>query len=321
MSLLSVSAIKKQQGALLLQQINFQQSALQKIAIAGETGSGKTTLLKIIAGLEQADEGNVLFDDKRVRGPLEKLMPGHKQIAYLSQEFELLHHYYVEELLLFENKLTDDAAQNLFKLCRIDHLIKRKTDQLSGGERQRIALTMLLIKSPKLLILDEPFSNLDPIHKKILKEVIDDIGAQLQITCILTSHDPYDTLGWADEIIVLKDGRVVQHASPNEIYMHPASEYVAGLFGKYNLLTTELLPGHPQANNIIRPEHVHLSLPTTNALNGIVTKTIFYGSYVDVEVAVLNTIVTVRMTHAIYKNGDAITVSFDMNNIIVLPQQ
>ena len=110
-----------------------------------------------------------------------------------------------------------EEAATLFEICQVDHLLKRRTDQLSGGEKQRIALCMLLVKCPKLLVLDEPFSNLDPIHKTVLKTVIEDIGKRLQITCMLTSHDPHDTLSWADEILVMKNGKIIQQGTPRGI--------------------------------------------------------------------------------------------------------
>src|SRR6478609_5367430 len=123
MALLEVKNINKQlpQG-LLVKDINFEQQSLQKIAIAGESGAGKTTLLKMISGHAQPDSGTVLFDGKRVIGPEEKLLPGHKQIAYLSQDHDLLHNYRVEELIWFENKLSHEEAATLFEVCQIDHL-------------------------------------------------------------------------------------------------------------------------------------------------------------------------------------------------------
>ena len=237
MDLLTVSGISKRNGDVFaVEGISFEQKPLQKIAIAGETGSGKSTLLKIIAGLVQPDTGTVLFEQQRVLGPNEKLMPGHEGIAYLSQHFELHNHYRIEEILDFENRLPDEQANTLYEVCRISHLRHRWTHELSGGERQRISLARLLITSPRLLLLDEPFSNLDMIHKSILKSVIHDIGELMNITCILISHEPLDTLSWADEILVMRNGHIIQQGSPENIYHHPVDTYIAGLFGKYNLL-------------------------------------------------------------------------------------
>ena len=221
-----------------LQNISFTLGKNQRLAIAGETGSGKSTLLKMIAGLATIPAGPhnvVFFEGIRVSGPLERLIPGQPGIAYLSQHFELWHNYRVAEVLEYNNDLEPADAQQLFQLCHIDHLLGRRTDQLSGGERQRIALARLLVRPPRLLLLDEPFSNLDMIHKRTLKQVIQNIAQRFDIALILVSHDPYDTLTWADKLLVLKDGRIVQQGSPREVYANPADEYVAGLLGDYTL--------------------------------------------------------------------------------------
>jgi ABC-type sugar transport system ATPase subunit len=207
----------------------------QRLAIAGETGSGKSTLLKTIGGLVAPKKGSVYFEGARVAGPLERLIPGEPGIAYLSQHFELWHNYRVEEVLDYNNDLDPADAADLYRLCHIDHLLHRRTDQLSGGERQRIALARLLVHPPRLLLLDEPFSNLDMIHKRTLKKVIRDIGRRFGITTILVSHDPYDILSWAERIVVLRDGSIVQQGTPREVYERPHDEYVAGLLGEYTL--------------------------------------------------------------------------------------
>jgi len=218
-----------------LENINFTLQKNQRLAIAGETGSGKSTLLKIIAGLVTPAGGSVSFEGKRVSGPLERLIPGQPGIAYLSQHFELWHNYRVAEILDYNNDLEPADATHLYQLCHIDHLLGRRTDQLSGGERQRIALARLLVHPPRLLLLDEPFSNLDMNHKRTLKTVIKNIAQKFDITAILVSHDPYDTLTWADRLIVLKDAQIIQQGPPREVYEQPLDEYTAGLLGDYTL--------------------------------------------------------------------------------------
>lgn len=212
----------------------------EKLAIAGETGSGKTSLLKAIAGLLQPAAGSIQFKGERVLGADEKLLPGHPQIAFLSQHFELHNNYRVEELLEYANKLPETEAMKLFRLCRIDRLLKRRTDQLSGGERQRIVLAKQLITSPQLLLLDEPFSNLDRPHKILLKEVISDISRQLGITSVLVSHDPSDILSWADRIIILQEGKIIQDADPVELFHRPLNEYAATLLGDCQLIEKDV---------------------------------------------------------------------------------
>lgn len=301
--------------------INFSLPRFQKLAIAGETGSGKSTLLKMIGGLAQPEQGNVFFEDVRVLGPNEKLIPGHPGIVYLSQHFELPNHLRVSQVLEYANLLKEKEAALLYQVCEISHLLDRKTHELSGGEKQRIALAKLLVTAPKLLLLDEPFSNLDMIHKSILKSVIRDISEKLKITTILVSHDPLDTLSWADEVIVMKQLEVVQHASAEEIYATPASEYVAGLFGKYNLITadwTPLLKKYKlslkgEEKLFVRPEQFSLVKEAQQTMKGIVTKVLFMGSYYDVEVLVGDRSITVRTMERAVNEGSNVRVALNLS--------
>ena len=277
--------------------ISFTQKKGQNLGIAGETGSGKSTLLKIIAGLAEPSAGTVLFEGERVLGPKERLVPGQPGIAYLSQHFELWHNYRVEEILSYANDLAPQESADLYAICHIDHLMGRRTDALSGGERQRIALARLLVKPPRLLLLDEPFSNLDMIHKDILKRVIRNIGEQLDITCILVSHDPLDLMAWADEILVLRNGSVEQQGPPERIYRLPVNEYVAGLFGKYNLI----------GKTFVRPEDIRIV--DEGNLEGVVEGVIFQGWYYYVEVRLKNSTVVLRTTMETLRRGDRVRIA------------
>lgn len=316
MALLEVQNIsKKAADRIIVDDISFQQEPLEKIAITGESGAGKSTLLKIISANVQATFGAVFFNGEKVTGPEEKLLAGHKHIAYLSQHYELHNNYIVKDLICFQMNVEDDEAAKLFDICRIRHLLERRTNQLSGGEKQRIALCMLLVKHPELLILDEPFSNLDPIHKNILKAVLEDITIRMKITCLLASHDPYDTLSWADKILVIKDGRIIQQGIPKEIYYEPANEYVAGMFGKYNLLT----PGQAllfgiKANEkqvIRRPEEFSIGANANNGVKGVVREISFWGSFYEAEILVKDFLLVVRNTRNEWKNGQEVFISID----------
>ena len=305
MVLLQVSGIhKKNDRGFELKDVSFSQQWYQQIAIAGETGSGKSTLLKIIAGLAQQDAGEVIYDGKKVPGPNDQLIPGHPKIAYLSQLFELPHYLRVEQVLEYANKLTQRSAEQLFQICRISHLLKRRTDQLSGGEQQRIAIARLLIGSPGLLLLDEPYSNTDMIHKQLLKAIIQDIAEQLKISIIMVSHDPVDSLSWADEILLMRDGRIVQHGMPKEVYRHPVDNYAAGLLGKYNVWEDK-----NGVQRIVRPEDLVLSRKHISDVKGTVQNIIFCGSYYDVEVYTDTRMFTSRMMNLTIEEGDIVTVS------------
>jgi ABC-type sugar transport system ATPase subunit len=247
------------------------------------------------------------------------LIAGHPGIAYLSQHFELRNNYLVQEVLIMANRMTDEEALRIYDVCRISHLLKRRTDQLSGGEKQRIALARLLVSSPQLLLLDEPYSNLDISHKNILKSVIRDIGEKLEITCILISHDPLDTLSWADEILIMKDGKVIQQGKPQQIYHQPFDEYTAALFGSYNLISPVLANAfNPsgafvsiQKNLLVRPEYFQTATEETNAISGEVVAVKFFGSYYEVEVVISNSVVTIKTGKANIVKGDQLFVSLN----------
>ena len=324
MALLAVSGINKQEkGSYTVKDVSFIQQSFQKIAIAGETGSGKTTLLKMIAGLIQPDAGEILFQGQRVLGPYEKLLPGHPGIAYHSQYFELRNNYRVEEELECSNQLSKGDANGIYNVCRIQHLLKRRTDQLSGGEKQRIVLARLLTISPKLLLLDEPFSNLDAIHKSIIKTVIHDIGEKLDISCILVSHDPQDILSWADTILVMKEGQIIQQGTPEKIYRQPVNEYGAGLFGEYNLVDISLaeqfakLPGIQNNGKklLVRPEDLSIAKAGDNDLHGTVEKSLFWGSYYTIDVRLDQQLIRIKANDNRYKKDDTINFTVSPSDI------
>ena len=324
MDLLRVERVsKKIQGESVLKEISFIQYPSQNIAIAGETGSGKSTLLKIIAGLVQPDSGTVHFEGIHVKGPEERLIPGHPGIAYLSQDYELRHHYRVEEILEYANKLPVEEAEAIYTVCRIKHLIKRKSDQLSGGEKQRVAIARLLISLPKLLLLDEPYSNLDTGHKKILKAVIHDIKKQLGTSCLLVSHDPLDTLSWADEIIVLKAGEIIQHGTPVKIYNQPADEYTAGLFGSYTKIPIELSSNLsrwkvqiPKDKCLfLRPEQIMLSEEDDRGIKGKVKSIRYYGSHYELDIIVSELPFTLRTVKNGIKEGDEVFIALSTDRL------
>ncbi|MCX6336643.1 MAG: ABC transporter ATP-binding protein [Bacteroidetes bacterium] len=301
MALLRVNYVsKKLAEKSILNNISFEQAPLQKIAIVGETGSGKSTLLKIIAGWIQPDDAEIYLEAQRIKGPDEKLIPGQKEIAYLSQHFELRKAYRVEELLSYA------------------HLLKRKTDQLSGGERQRIAIARLLISAPKLLLLDEPFSNLDLIHKNILKTVIREIGERLQITCLMVSHDPQDIFAWADQIIILKAGAIIQQGTPEEVYHHPVDDYAAGLLGIYQICTPaiEKLFELSLKNNqqFLRPEYFKI-VAEGAGIKAVIDRIFFMGGWYEIQITLADTLITLKTMETSYQKGDTVFLQLVLPHI------
>lgn len=278
---------KKYDSANALKRISFDIKEGEKIAIVGETGSGKSTLLKLIGGLLEADAGQVLYQGEKIVGPSDKLIPGHPDIIYLSQHFELPKFITVREHLDNPYLIGEEDAKQIYTSCQIEHLLEKDTRHLSGGEKQRVAIAKALTNLPSVILLDEPFSNLDSLHKEIIKDVLRDIEANWETTIVMVSHEPKDVLPWADRIKVLKQGEIIQSGTPKDIYSNPINEYVAGLFGKYNLIDHNL-HGLNKINTLpkigekvlIRPEQIQLSTETNGSdVKGVIQSIQFHGNH------------------------------------------
>jgi ABC-type sulfate/molybdate transport systems ATPase subunit len=309
--LLQVNNISSEQllGGFSLQNISFTLAAGNTLAVIGETGTGKSTLLKTIAGLEQHETGEIIFNSKICRGPNWQLISGEEGIAYLSQHFELRNNYRMEELLQYNNELTQQQANTIYEVCEITHLMKRNSYQLSGGEKQRIAFARLLVGQPKLMILDEPFSNLDFAHAKTLKQVINTAKAELGITFILTSHNPPDVLAFADEIIVLHKGAIIQQGKSETIYFSPINEYAAGLLGEYTIVNEKLSAAFKIAQgNFLRPNAFSVG---KEGVQGIIKECVFLGATFQLTVEILGETIQVLSAKFI-PNGE--TVFLSVNN-------
>lgn len=306
---------KQQQGNTTLHPVSFSVPQGKKLGIAGATGSGKTTLLKIIAGLMQPDGGQVVLEGKRVLGPDEKLLPGHPAIGYLSQHFELRNNYTIGEELDYANGLPQAEADAIYKICDIGHLLERGTNQVSGGEKQRIVTARVLTTRPMLLLLDEPFSNLDAGHRATMKGMIRHLTDLMDLTCIMVSHDPVDTLSWADELVVLQEGRMVQQGTPKAVYFEPVNEYVASLFGAYNLLSPAqaqlfgVKSEAPGKKLMVRPGSFVVKTTGNGGLMGKVTEQAFMGSHYEIGVALPHFSVNMLTLDGTLKPGTAVSVA------------
>jgi iron(III) transport system ATP-binding protein len=222
-------------GREVLRDLSLSLTKGQVLSIIGENGSGKTTLLNSIKGIQRLAKGEVLLNNKLVPDPLEILIPGEKNVGYVSQNLNYDRFLSVKGNLLEELKGLTNEAKNarlmeITSFCHIDHLLEKKVEHLSGGERQRITLAKALINEVDLFLLDEPCSHLDTVNKSLMKSIVYSLIEQKQ-TLILVSHDFDEVLKVSDRVLVLKDGEVEQLGSPEEIYSQPKTDYVASLFG------------------------------------------------------------------------------------------
>lgn len=247
--------------------ISFDIEGGQIVAILGESGSGKSTLLKCIYGLLKVDAGQVLFNGERVAGPDEQLIPGHKDMKMVTQDFSLNIYAKVYDNIASMLSNTDVKGKQEKTLQMMQHLnivqLKdKKITELSGGEQQRVAIAKALISDTAVLLLDEPFSQIDALLKNQLRADIKRIVADTGVTVIMVSHDPADGLFLADKLLLIKDGQLLQQGEPSYVYNHPSSVYTAQLLGNANALSSaaaEKLGLHSAGKKVVfYPEWIEL---------------------------------------------------------------
>lgn len=282
------------------------------IALLGPSGSGKTTLLRIIAGLESADSGEILFhgkdaSDKKIKD---------RNVGFVFQHYALFRHMTVFDNIAFglrvqakRVRLSDDKikakVKDLLSLVQLDWVGDRYPSQLSGGQRQRIALARALAIEPKVLLLDEPFGSLDAQVRKELRQWLRRFHDELQITSLFVTHDQEEALEVADRVVVMNKGKVEQIGTPQEVYHKPASVFVLNFLGNVNIFQGRVIDGKlylgnnraklPQdaksniksANLYIRPHQFDISRTSQgdNAIKATVKFLNLAGSSVKIDLS------------------------------------
>ncbi|MDR7212385.1 ABC transporter ATP-binding protein [Flavobacterium piscis] len=260
----------------------------QNIAVIGESGCGKSTLLKLMYGLYDLNEGKIFYDETPVLGPKYNLIPGMPYMKYLAQDFDLSPYETVSENV---GKFLSNGFANMKKL-RVQELLEMvemesfanvKTKFLSGGQQQRIALVRVLALEPKVILLDEPFSQIDAFRKNALRRNLFRYLKQKQITCILATHDSTDALSFADEAIVMRNGEIVIKDNPAAIYKNPPSKYVASLFGEVNEILTHLIKSSEDENEKTLVYPHQLIMVEESNLEVKIRRTYFRGNHYLIE--------------------------------------
>jgi sulfate transport system ATP-binding protein len=235
------------------------------VALLGPSGSGKTSLLRIIAGLERADRGQVLFagedaSDREAR---------HRGVGFVFQHYALFRHMTVFENVAFGLRVRPRARRpsksgihgrvaELLKLVQLDWLADRYPSRLSGGQRQRVALARALAVEPKVLLLDEPFGSLDAKVRQELRRWLRRLHDEIHVTSVFVTHDQEEALEVADRVVVMNHGRVEQVGTPQEVFDHPATPFVMGFLGNVNVFHGRVEAGraHLGPLSVDYPDHV-----------------------------------------------------------------
>ena len=227
------------QEKIILQNLTFSLDEGQQLAVIGESGCGKSTLLKLIYGLYDLNEGQIFWNDIEVLGPKFHLIPGMSFMKYLAQDFDLMPFITVAENVgkYLSNFFPEDKQARISELLEIVEMTEYanvKAKFLSGGQMQRVAIARVLALEPEVLLLDEPFSHIDNFRKNSLRRKLFGYLKEQQITCIVATHDSTDVLAFADEVAIIKEGKIVESGFPKFIYDNPKNRYVASLFGDVN---------------------------------------------------------------------------------------
>jgi len=307
---------------LALEDINLTIEHGQFFVLLGPSGAGKTTTLRCIAGLEKIDSGSVLFNNESVTED----QPASRDVSFVFQQFSLYPHYTVYENLAFPlrspmRKLPEDEIktkiESISKMLKISNKLKNKATELSGGEMQRVAIGRALVREPSIYLMDEPLSSLDAKLRESLRVELKNIQTNLNATILYVTHDQAEATTLADKIGVLKEGKIVQIGTPEEIYENPNSIYVSQRLGspKINVLPGSLFNINGNTSTFgIRPENILLG--TGN----------YSGKIISIENLGSETVVAINFEgHEVlssiqgaYKSSINETINFDINTNKVL---
>ena len=304
-----------------LQDINFTIEDGQFFVLLGPSGAGKTTTLRCIAGLEKIDSGSVLFNDESVTED----QPASRDVCFVFQQYSLYPHYSVYENLAFPlrspmRKLPEDEIKNkvesIASMLKISNKLNNKATQLSGGEMQRVAIGRALVREPNLYLMDEPLSSLDAKLRESLRVELKNIQTNLNATILYVTHDQAEATTLADKIGVLKEGRIVQIGTPEEIYENPNSIYVSQRLGspKINILPGSLFGMNDVPSFGIRPENISAGKGNHSAkiisIENLGSETVVALNFKDQEILV--------SIQGNYKSSIKETINFDINTKKVL---
>jgi iron(III) transport system ATP-binding protein len=301
MSVLELRSVSKSYGSVMaVDHVDLQIAAGSRTAIVGPSGSGKTTLLRLIAGFEVPEAGDIIMGGTYLAGT-ESFVPAHRRrIGYLPQDGALFPHLTVWENVGFgisrENPKRNDEIRELIDLVALERsMLTRWPHELSGGQQQRVALARALAQRPKLILLDEPFSALDTGLRAATRKIVAGLLASAGVTTILVTHDQAEALSFADQVAVMRGGRLIQVGSPTQVYHHPRDATTAEFLGDAIILPAEADEGWAEcaigrvqiddasrkggATIMLRPEQLQI-VQTHDSMGciGIVTETDFGGN-------------------------------------------
>jgi len=351
MSVLTLSGVSKQFGNnVALSDVSLRIDSGEFICLLGASGCGKTTLLRIIAGLTTHDHGTLRLNDRDLAG-----VPCHKRnIGMVFQSLALFPHLDVGHNIAYGPRMRgatreaiDSQINHLLEMVGLPDFAARPISSLSGGQKQRVAIARALALEPQLFLMDEPFSALDAGLREHLQQEVKSLQQQLGITTVFVTHDQREAMALADRVVVLNNGAIEQTGTPAQIYLQPATRFVAEFIGANNLLDVEISTdrvqlagndlGHPQAalstisghhTIAIRPESIRLTREkefdagNPGSLVGTVVTSRPVGALIEHKIEIPGQVIkqtSFQDSATRFAPGDKVEVSWDWSKIWVLP--
>ena len=264
----------------ILSNISFNLKEGQHLCVMGESGSGKSTLLKAVYGLLDLKKGSIYWKNQEVLGPAFHLVPGMSFFKYVAQDFDLMPYTSVAEnigkfLSRFYPEEKEQRTKELLEVIEMSSFANEKVKALSGGQQQRVAIARALAKEPELILLDEPFGQIDNFKKNSLRRKLFSYLKEKNISCIVATHDGDDALSFADQMMVIKNKKVIAFDSPRNLYKSPPEHYVAALFDDVNELYID------GERRLMYPHQIQTSKDSLYKV--IVKKSFFKGSFWLIE--------------------------------------
>lgn len=297
---------KKYKDKEILKNITFDIKEGELVCILGPSGCGKTTLLNIIGGFISDFSGDVLLSDENINN----IPPEKREIATVFQSYGLFTHKnvidnvsYGLKLLKIDKNMREKRAKEMLEKVGLADYEKKKIKELSGGEQQRVAIARSMVLNPKLLLLDEPLSNLDVHLRDVMRKEIKRIQKQFGVTMIIVTHDQEDAFKLADRVIVINEGHIEQIGTPEELYKEPKNNFISSFIGENNIIDENL---------VIRPEEISIKLDSSG--EGKVVDVTYLGATVEYLVETLdgNTLKVLTMSTAERFNiGDKVLVQIN----------